>query len=177
MKNVVGLIYAGGQGQRLGGVCKANLKIGGAKLLDRAMSALGMDDLLVSVGPGPETAIDPRFAVAVPDLNDRHGGPLAGLVAGVDYLLRRSHPPEFVLTTAVDTPFLPGDYFARLHSDLNNRAAVFAGWGDHYYPTNALWRLAAIADLPERTRNETAPKSLKHLLREPASHRGELDQR
>ncbi|MEB0161178.1 hypothetical protein, partial [Pseudomonas sp. AH2 (2023)] len=39
-----------------------------------------------------------------------------------------------------------------------------AGWGGNVYPTNAIWRLSALRDLPTRARNGSLPKSPKALL-------------
>lgn len=165
MSQLMGVILAGGQGQRLGGVRKAHLKLGSIRLLDRVTAALALDptDIIVSIGHLSPAAFA-GAKVTVPDLTADFGGPLAGLAAAVDYLRTLPQPPELMVSTAVDVPFLPPDFIARLRLNLADSAAVYAQVGDDFYPTNALWRLEALAGLPEQVRRGTAPKSLKHLL-------------
>lgn len=160
------VIIAGGQGQRLGGVRKADLKVGGRRLIDRVAIALGSvaPPLLVATGHG-SLALPPG-AIGLPDLNDTLGGPLAGLAAAVDWLNDHGIADGLIVSSAVDTPFLPADFVAGMTAALESHSAVYARWGDEFYPPNALWRLSAIATLPARVRAGSAPRSLKALLEE-----------
>jgi molybdopterin-guanine dinucleotide biosynthesis protein A len=89
---------------------------------------------------------------------------LAGVAAAADWLLRRPDPPDYLLSLAVDTPFAPPDLLARLMSALPAGAgAAIAHYGGQEYPTNALWRLPALAPLPTAMANGTAPRSLRRL--------------
>ena len=73
------IILAGGRGSRLGGVSKADLTVGGRRLLDVVLEAVRRARTTVVVGP-----------VAAPDgvlvtLEDPPGtGPAAGIVAGLE---------------------------------------------------------------------------------------------
>jgi molybdopterin-guanine dinucleotide biosynthesis protein A len=160
------VIIAGGRGQRLGGVRKADLKIGGRRLLTRVTGALGpvASPLLVTTGHGSLTM--PTGAVAVPDLNDTLGGPLAGLAAAVDWLATQGISTGLLVSAAVDTPFFPINFIATMTAALESHAAVYASWGDEFYPPHAVWRLEFLTTLPDRVRAGTPPKSLKALLRE-----------
>jgi molybdenum cofactor guanylyltransferase len=100
----------------------------------------------------------------VPDIPSEYAGPLAGVAAAIDWCNRAERPPDFLLTAAVDTPFLPADFAARMLEALGPDApAVIARYDRQEYPTNALWRLSAIADLPARVADGTAPRSLRRL--------------
>ena len=160
------VIIAGGEGQRLGGVRKAELKLGGRRLIDRVADALGevAPPLLVATGPGHRAPSGDY--VGVPDLDATLGGPLAGLAAAVDWLARNGVSDGLLVSVAVDAPFLPSDFVGVMTSALGDHAAVNAHWGDEFYPPNAVWRLSAVATLPERVRAGTAPKSLRALLLE-----------
>jgi len=160
------VIIAGGQGQRLGGVRKGELKIGGRRLVDRVADALGAVAMPLMVATGHGTLVLPLGAVGVPDLNDTLGGPLAGLAGAVDWLARHGVSDGLLISAAVDTPFLPADFVTVMTTALESHSAVCARWGDEYYPPHAIWRLSAIATLPARTRAGAAPKSLKALLGE-----------
>lgn len=151
------LILAGGHGSRLGLVRKADIRLGGRTLLERAKDHLRNvpKPALVSVGGSSD---------GLRDLDLSIGGPLAGVVAAANYL-RDEDPAGLLITVAVDTPFLPEDFVRRLVAALDGGAsAAQAGWRGNFYPTNALWRLSALSDLAHLAQAGSLPKSLKTLL-------------
>jgi molybdopterin-guanine dinucleotide biosynthesis protein A len=164
MTPIHAVILAGGQGQRLGGVRKAELRIGGVRLIDRVATALGPVESPLLVATGPEHPAPRGDFVGVADLTVPVGGPLAGVAAAVDWLANRGITEGLLVSVAVDTPFLPADFVARMQQALGAHDAAYASWGSEFYPPNALWRLPALQTLPERVRAGTAPKSLKALL-------------
>nr|WP_282567953.1 molybdenum cofactor guanylyltransferase [Devosia oryzisoli] len=146
------MILAGGAGERLGGVRKAELRVGGKRLVDRVAGRLAAhaEVLLAVRHPAPR-------APALSTINDNlaFGGPMAGIAAALEVLSDRPDD-DIVLTVAVDTPFLPADYGARLLVPLfqSSSEAAAAGWRDQWYPTNAAYRLGALRrrPLPDRPR-------------------------
>jgi molybdopterin-guanine dinucleotide biosynthesis protein A len=159
MTRIAAVVLAGGKAERLGGVNKALIEVGGRRLIDRARDAIsGCDPKLVAIGHTPFDA--PGF-VAVHDLDADYGGPLAGIAAAVEALFETD--AELLLSFAVDTPFFPADFLIRALPLLGAASAVLAAFGPQDYPTNALWRLSAIRDLPQAVRSDTAPRSLKRL--------------
>jgi molybdopterin-guanine dinucleotide biosynthesis protein A len=164
MSPVHAVIIAGGEGRRLGGVRKADLPLGGVRLVDRVVGVLDHVERPILVATGPRAGLWnlPPGCEGVADLPDSPGGPLAGLVAAVDALKRGGVRSGMLVSAAVDTPFLPGDFVQRLTAELRDASGAYACWNDSFYPTNAIWRLEAILDLPER-RGEIG--SLKQLLR------------
>ena len=90
------IILAGGRGSRLGGVSKADLVVGGRRLLDVVLEAVRRARTTVVVGP-----------VAAPDgvlvtVEDPPGtGPAAGIVAGLESVERSA---EWTVVLACDLP-------------------------------------------------------------------------
>ena len=162
------VIIAGGEGQRLGGVRKADLRIGGVRQIDRVVAALGpvARPILASTGPEHRRIDLPTDCSALPDLDARHGGPLAGLAAAVGRLAREGIAQGLLVSVAVDTPFLPTDFVQRLEAALGAAPAAFAASGDDFYPPNAIWRVESLQGLPASIIDGTAPNSLKALQRE-----------
>lgn len=159
-----GVIIAGGKGERLGGVRKAELRIGGRRLIDRVADGLGeMESLIVSVGPVDDGRRSLAGATVITDLDSPVGGPLAGLAAAVASLQARGVSDGFLVSVAVDTPFLPHDFVSRLEAALGDAPAAYSAWGEQFYPPNAIWRLSALADLPGQVLRNVAPHSLKAL--------------
>ncbi len=165
---IAAVILAGGRGERLGGAVKATIRVGGIRLIDRSFTAVaGATPILVANGRvdladfGRE-----RNRTFVPDVEGDVSGPLAGLAGAVAWLGARPALPDFILTVAVDTPFFPTAFLERALGGVGDAGAIVARHLGQNYPTNALWRFAAIADLPVRVAQGTAPGSLKRLLAE-----------
>lgn len=167
------VIIAGGNGERLGVVRKADLRIGGVRLVDRVANGLGplASPLMLSVGPSDDGRGIQTGSIRVTDLAAPVGGPMAGLAAAVASLRARGISEGVLVSVAVDTPFLPDDFCDVMVGALGDAAAAFAAWGNDFYPPNAAWRLAALAALPERMGHGSAPKSLKALQHELGARR------
>ncbi|WP_332686059.1 molybdenum cofactor guanylyltransferase [Devosia sp.] len=159
------VIIAGGRGERLGGLRKADLRIGGMRLVDRVANGLGdlASPLMISVGPSDDGRGTRAGSIRVTDLAAPVGGPMAGLAAAVASLQARGIIDGVLVSVTVDTPFLPRDFCAVMVAALGDDAAALAAWGDDFYPPNAAWRIAALATLPDRVLQGRAPKSLKAL--------------
>jgi len=163
---IAALILAGGRGERLGGAIKSELTVGGVRLLDRVAARLdGCTPLLVAHGRMDPALLRLQPGMRpVPDLDSDYAGPLAGVAGGIAWLKSQPAPlPDLLVTVAVDTPFLPEDFIARLVESIGDAAACIAAYGGQAYPTNAIWRLAHFRDLPARVLAGTSPRSLKTL--------------
>ena len=160
MTAIAALILAGGKGERLGGVNKALLTIGDTRFIDRAMAVTeGCAPKLLAVGRTGFEA--PPELIQIADLDTDYAGPLAGVAAAVEHLAGTT--AEMLFSLAVDTPLFPRDFLTRALPLLGTASAVLAAYGEQDYPTNALWRLDALATLPHGIRTGTAPRSLKRL--------------
>ena len=159
MADAAAVILAGGQGERLGGAVKANIEIGGVRLIDRVVGAIGdASPILVARGGfSDEQLALPDGTVAVADANGLEG-PLAGVVGAIQWLADEKLAPRFVLSVAVDTPFFPADFLAKALQIIGESDAVVARFAGQDYPTNVLWSARAVAPLAGQT------TSLKRLL-------------
>jgi molybdopterin-guanine dinucleotide biosynthesis protein A len=163
--STAGLILAGGRGERLGGVIKSELMVGGVRLLERvAVQLEGCAPLLVAHGRIEPAALHLAACMtAVPDLDGDYAGPLAGFAGAIAHINTLAKPPELLISVAVDTPFLPSDFATRLVDGLGEAPAAIAAYDGQPYPTNAIWRVARFRDLPDQVRTGIAPRSLKSL--------------
>lgn len=161
------VIIAGGGGARLGGVRKADLRVGGLRQLDRVLAVLGdvARPILVASGPPGQRIALPAGCDAVPDRDSPMAGPLAGLAAAAARLAESGITTGLLVSVAVDTPFLPVDFVPRMIAGLGNAPGAYATWGEDFYPPNALWRIEALQNLPAALTRPDAPASLKALQR------------
>lgn len=159
MNGIAAVILMGGRGERLGGADKALLEIGGRTMLSRVLEATqGCSPLLLATGRAARPELD---QISVTDIAGDYAGPLAGVAAAVNALADSSITHLFSL--AVDTPFFPADFLAQALPLIGDADVVLGAYGAQDYPPNSLWRLSALADLPEEVRAGTAPRSLKRL--------------
>lgn len=147
---MIGVLLAGGQASRLGGGDKARRLVGGVPIVDRVIAVMRRqcDGLIINAN-GDLARFDayglPCIADAVPD----QPGPLAGVLAGLDYVA--AHHPEvrFAATVPVDAPFLPIDLVARLQDRrIEDTAAIVCARSarrGHY--AVALWAVELRHDL------------------------------
>jgi molybdopterin-guanine dinucleotide biosynthesis protein A len=145
-----GLVLAGGLARRMGGGDKARLTVGGSTILDRVLACLSAQcaGIVINANGDParfaETGL-PVVADSVPD----HPGPLAGILAGLDWLAAQDNGVEWLLSVPGDCPFLPDDLVDRLHDArrAEGKALACARSGEWRHPVVGLWPVALRADL------------------------------
>jgi molybdenum cofactor guanylyltransferase len=146
----LGLVLAGGLARRMGGGDKARIRIGGKTILERVLARLKpqCSRVILNANGDPARFADtglPVVADSVPDF----AGPLAGILAGLDWAA--AHAPDIadIVSVPGDCPFLPRDLVARL-IDARESAAkplAYAQSGDWRHPVVALWPVALRDDL------------------------------
>ena len=147
-----GLILAGGLARRMGGGDKAKIEIGGVSILDRVLATLSGQcvGLAINANGDPERFADTELPV-IPDNVPDHPGPLAGILAGLDWLAEQNTGVEWMLSVPGDCPFLPDDLVERLHQARRKMGAgvplACARSGKWRHPVVALWPLALRQDL------------------------------
>ena len=109
------IVLAGGSAKRLGGVDKAELVIGGKRLLDRVLDAVGAADNVVVVGPERDTTRPVIWTREAP----AGGGPVAALAAGLPETIS-----ELVVVLAVDLPEITARTVASLVAAAHGDGAV-----------------------------------------------------
>jgi molybdopterin-guanine dinucleotide biosynthesis protein A len=151
-RGAVGVILAGGLARRMGGGDKPMRTIDGRTILDRVISRFRpqCDDLLLNANGDPA-----RFAMfglpVVADSVADYPGPLAGILAALDWAAKQRPDATWVASAAGDCPFLPHDLVQRLRAaqaEVDATLAV-AQSGGQRHPVAGLWRV----DLREELRD------------------------
>jgi molybdopterin-guanine dinucleotide biosynthesis protein A len=146
----LGLILAGGLARRMGGGDKALIEIGGRTILDRVIETMTpqCDRLILNANGDP--ARFARFGLPViPDDVPDFAGPLAGILAGLDWAAAHRTDVPWIASVPGDCPFLPKNLVERLHSArlAANTPLACAKSGDWRHPVAGLWPVALRNDL------------------------------
>src|SRR5262245_33317228 len=148
--STVGLILAGGLARRMGGGDKALIRIGGVAILDRVLEQLrGACDTIVLNANG-DPARFARFGLpVVADSIAGFAGPLAGILAGLDWAAANAPGIEWLASVPGDCPFLPDRLIERLHAVRAEQGMPLAcaRSGEWRHPVVGLWPVGLREDL------------------------------
>jgi molybdenum cofactor guanylyltransferase len=146
----VGVVLAGGLAQRMGGGDKARIRIGGKTILERVLARLGpqCQGVILNANGDPARFADTSLPV-VPDSVPDFAGPLAGILAGLDWAAARAPEVADIVSAPGDCPFLPDDLVARLAAARQSAGVPLAcaRSGEWRHPVLGLWPVALRDDL------------------------------
>jgi len=120
--DVTGIILAGGQGRRMGGVDKGLVDLDGKPMVAHVIARLAPQVAAIVINANQN--VERYAAFGHPVVSDEVGGfagPLAGLHAGLS-----AATTPYVVTSPCDSPFLPLDLVARLADGLQREKAKLA---------------------------------------------------
>jgi len=154
----------------MGGGDKPMRQIAGRTILARVIARLRpqCDGLILNANGDPA-----RFAAfglpVIPDSVADFPGPLAGILAALDWAAANRPEVSWILSAAADCPFLPRDLVARLHralADENAQLAVAASDGQSH-PVIGLWSVG----LREELRHALVVEDVRKIDRWTARYR------
>jgi molybdopterin-guanine dinucleotide biosynthesis protein A len=143
------VILAGGQAHRMGGGDKGRLMLGNHSLIHRVIERITPQvDAVVLNANGDLSRFDDLGLPVVADSIPDYAGPLAGILAGMDWAAEQGH--EWLISVAADTPSFPLDMVRRLAEGAS--PVVLAATPDPErgripQPTFGRWQVALRHDL------------------------------
>jgi len=146
----LGVVLAGGLARRMRGGDKARILVGGTTILVRVLDRLRLqcDRVILNANSDPARFTDTGLTIVADSVSD-YAGPLAGILAGLDWAMKHTPDIEWVVSVPGDCPFLPRDLVARLHQARADTGAdlACASSGQRRHPVVALWPVALREDL------------------------------
>jgi molybdopterin-guanine dinucleotide biosynthesis protein A len=158
------VLLAGGLARRMGGGDKPMRRIGGRTILERVIARLRpqCDSLILNANGDPT-----RFAAfglpVIADGVENFPGPLAGILAGLDWAAANRPDVEWIVSAAADCPFLPRDLVARLQQALTTQDAelAVAASDGQSHPVIGLWKVG----LREQLRHALVEEDVRKIDR------------
>jgi molybdenum cofactor guanylyltransferase len=143
-------VLAGGLARRMGGGDKARITIGGVSILQRVLACLTpqCSRVIINANGDPARFTDTGLSVVADSVPD-FAGPLAGILAGLDWAAANAPNIEWLVSVPGDCPFLPKNLVARLHAaraDADTPLAC-ARSGEWRHPVVGLWPVKFREDL------------------------------
>jgi molybdopterin-guanine dinucleotide biosynthesis protein A len=166
----IGIVLAGGLARRMGGGDKPMRSIGGRTILDHVIERLEPQCEALVLNANGDPARFARFALPViPDTVEDYPGPLAGVLAGLDWTAANRPDAEWVVSVAGDCPFLPRDLVARLHEAraAEHAQLAVAASGGRTHPVIGLWSVG----LREELRQALVGEGIRKIDRWTARYR------
>jgi molybdopterin-guanine dinucleotide biosynthesis protein A len=150
LPHTLGLVLAGGLARRMGGGDKALLRIGAATILERVLERLSpqCSRIILNANGDPTRFAFTHLPVVADEVPD-FAGPLAGVLAGLDWAARHAPDIAWVASAPGDCPFLPRDLVARLHAAREQAGLPLAcaRSGEWRHPVVGIWPVALRGDL------------------------------
>jgi molybdopterin-guanine dinucleotide biosynthesis protein A len=163
------VLLAGGLARRMGGGDKPLRSIGGRPILERVIERLQPQcEALILNANGDPARFSATGLPVVADTVPGFAGPLAGILAALDWAAAHRPDLRWVASVAADTPFLPHDLVTRLHAAREAAGArlACAESGGRTHPVNGLWAV----DLREDLRHALVVEDLRKIDRWTARH-------
>ena len=141
----LGVILAGGLARRMGGGDKTLRAIAGRPILDHVIERLAPQCALLTLNANGDLARFGAYGLPViPDDVPDFAGPLAGVLAALDWTALHHPAIAWVVSVAADCPFLPRDLVARMQAEraLAGAELAVAASGDQSHPVIGLWKVS-----------------------------------
>ncbi|MBW6506296.1 MAG: molybdenum cofactor guanylyltransferase MobA [Rhodobacteraceae bacterium] len=149
--NLAGVILAGGRARRMGGGDKGFCHVAGQPIIDHVIARLAPQVAALAINANGDAARFASYGLPVlPDSLPDHPGPLAGVLAGLDWAATQGFGA--VVTAPADTPFFPADLVERLRAAAGPTGiaicvGIDAAGRAQRHPTFGLWPVALRDDL------------------------------
>lgn len=146
------VILAGGRATRMGGGDKGRLALGGRSLLEHVITRLKpqVGEIALNAN-GDASRFDDLGLTVLEDSVSGHPGPLAGVLAGLDWAAGLG--AEALVSVAADTPFFPNDLSLRL-KEGSQGAGVPIALAASRDADGKLWRQPTFGLWPVALRND-----------------------
>lgn len=159
---IVGLILAGGRSSRMGSN-KARQPLGDDTLIARAAHGLSAQVARMAISANESLEVGGSIPV-LPDTAPNFAGPLAGILAGLQWAQALPEPPNFLAVVPVDVPFFPKDLVAKLSHQTPVDFISVARCDGETHQTVSLWPISLAGILETYLQNNGSLKLMDFIV-------------
>jgi molybdopterin-guanine dinucleotide biosynthesis protein A len=140
---IAGVLLAGGLSRRMGGGDKTLRLLGGRPVLAHVIHRIRPQVAALALNANSDPSRFSGFGLPViADSIEGFAGPLAGVLAGLDWVAETLPACVWLLSAPTDAPFLPEDLAARLLDGTESGFEIaVASSGGRSHPVAALWSI------------------------------------
>jgi len=151
MKNdITCVILAGGLARRMGNIDKAMVELASQPLLERVLQRMKPQtpSIIINANGDPKRFSRWELPVVADTVSD-FPGPLAGILAAMEWAGVNKPESQWIVSVPVDTPFIPRDLIERFSQSItDNKAELSCAKSDgRAHPVVGLWPVALAGDL------------------------------
>ena len=159
--NITCVILAGGLSRRMGHIDKAFIGLDNKPLLAHVLGQMQPQTAITIINANGDPERFSQWGLpVVADTVEDFPGPLAGVLAAMEW--NRKHQPQnrWIISVPVDSPFVPGDLVTRLLVSVEqNRADMAcAKSNNRHHPVIGLWPVALADNLRQSITCESIRK-------------------
>jgi molybdopterin-guanine dinucleotide biosynthesis protein A len=148
--DTLAVVLAGGLARRMGGGDKPLRTLGGRPLLDHLLERLcpQVPEVILNANGDPARFAGYGLPVVADTLPD-HPGPLAGILAALDWAAEHRPALPWLVSAPGDSPFIPPDLVTRLHAtrEAEGMRLACARSAGQAHPPIGIWPVALRHDL------------------------------
>jgi molybdopterin-guanine dinucleotide biosynthesis protein A len=162
---VAGVLLAGGLSRRMGGGDKNLKPLGGRPVLAHVIERVRPQVATLALNANGDPARFAEYGLpVVADTIAGFAGPLAGVLAGLDWAAEAAPGCGWLLSAPTDAPFLPKDLVRRLLEPSARADVAVAASAGRSHPVAALW--AAALRVPLRAALERGVRKVEDFTRD-----------
>ena len=151
------VIMAGGKARRMGGLDKALIKLNGKEIISYVIEKISKqtDDIVINTNRDQSNFKKYNLDI-VTDTIEGFQGPLAGILSGMEWFYNLNKKIEWIVSSPVDSPFLPEDLIEKLFLSVTKNKKLIAVAKSHgrIHPVFAIWNMSLRTSLQEAINND-----------------------
>ena len=150
VNNVASVIMTGGKSRRMNNKNKSFIKLNDIPLITYVIKSISLQSNYIVINANRDINLYNEFGYdVVSDSIKDYPGPLAGVLSGMDWILKSHLKCKWLFTSPTDAPFIPNDIIERLYlSRIKNKKYISLSKSKgRVHPVFALWNLSLVEDL------------------------------
>lgn len=149
-KEIVGVILSGGLSRRMDNRDKSLIPLANKPLFEHVLDRFlpQCDTIIISSNSDNEQLASYGLPI-IKDSLEGFLGPLAGLLASMEWVKRHQPETQWIASVPVDTPFLPTDLVSTLYQSVHDNESTLAcaASNNRTHPVIGLWPVELLTDL------------------------------